>query len=165
MGVDWFEHLHPVTQALLGTLFTWFLTALGAGLVFFFTQIRRRVLDGMLGFAAGVMIAAGYWSLLAPAIEMAEEGGGPAWVPAAVGFLAGGLFIWLIDRLRPHLHAGMPRESAEGISTSWRRSILLVLAIPIHNIPEAHADGHSDFATVGAMLGFPVMMTLDVALG
>ena len=77
MGVDWFEHLHPVTQALLGTLFTWFLTALGAGLVFFFKQIRRRVLDGMLGFAAGVMIAASYWSLLAPAIEMAEEAGGP----------------------------------------------------------------------------------------
>src|SRR5512141_508575 len=136
-----FEQLHPVAQALVGTLFTWALTALGAGLVFFFKQIRRRVLDGMLGFAGGVMIAASYWSLLAPAIEMAEDAGGPAWVPATVGFLAGGLFIWLIDRLLPHLHAGMPRESAEGVSTSWRRSILLVLAITIHNIPEGLAVG------------------------
>jgi ZIP family zinc transporter len=141
MGYEGFTQLHPVLQALCGTLFTWFLTALGAGLVFFFKKIRRQVLDGMLGFAAGVMIAASYWSLLAPAIEMAEEAGGPAWVPATVGFLAGGLFIWLIDRLLPHLHRGLPRESAEGISTGWRRSILLVLAITIHNIPEGLAVG------------------------
>jgi ZIP family zinc transporter len=266
-----FDQLHPVAQALIGTLFTWALTALGAALVFFFREIRRRALDGMLGFAAGVMIAASYWSLLAPAIEMAEADGGPAWVPATAGFLAGGFFIWMIDRLLPHLHAGMPRESAEGIGTSWRRSVLLVLAITIHNIPEglavgvafgalaadipsaslagasalalgigiqnfpegaavsvplrreglsrlksfwygqlsgmvepvagavgalavvlakpilpyalafaagamiyvvveelipeARSDRHSDFATVGAMLGFAVMMTLDVALG
>lgn len=141
MLIEEFKALHPITQALCGTLFTWFLTALGAGLVFFFKIINYRVLNGMLGFAAGVMIAASYWSLLAPAIEMAEEGGGPAWVPATVGFLAGGFFIWLVDRLLPHLHAGLPGENAEGISTSWRRSILLVLAITIHNIPEGLAVG------------------------
>jgi ZIP family zinc transporter len=136
-----FLALHPVAQALCGTLFTWLLTALGAGLVFFFKTINRRMLVGMLGFAAGVMIAASYWSLLAPAIEMAEESGVVPWVPATLGFLAGGFFIWVVDRLLPHLHTGLPREEAEGISTTWRRSVLLVLAITIHNIPEGLAVG------------------------
>ncbi|MGD9352448.1 MAG: ZIP family metal transporter, partial [Desulfobacterales bacterium] len=140
-SINFFEGLNPVTQAFIATLFTWFLTALGAGLVFFFKTINRKLLDAMLGFAAGVMIAASYWSLLAPAIEMAEEAGGPSWVPATIGFLAGGVFIWLIDKILPHLHIGFPMEEAEGISTSWRRSVLLVLAITIHNIPEGLAVG------------------------
>jgi ZIP family zinc transporter len=139
--VDWFRELHPVLQALSATLFTWFLTALGAGLVFFFRSIHRRVLDGMLGFAAGVMIAASYWSLLAPAIEMAEESGGPAWLPATTGFILGGFFLWCIDRILPHLHLGFPTHEAEGIPTHWRRSVLLVLAITLHNIPEGLAVG------------------------
>lgn len=137
----YFLSLHPVHQALIATLFTWFMTALGAGLVFFFKQINRRVLDSMLGFAAGVMIAASYWSLLAPAIEMAEQSPLPAWVPATTGFLLGGAFLWLVDKLLPHLHAGFPTDEAEGLSTSWRRSVLLVLAITIHNIPEGLAVG------------------------
>ncbi|MEN8808894.1 MAG: ZIP family metal transporter, partial [Desulfobacterales bacterium] len=132
-NMNFFEGLNPVTQAFIATLFTWFLTALGAGLVFFFKTINRKLLDAMLGFAAGVMIAASYWSLLAPAIEMAEESGGPSWVPATIGFLAGGVFLWLIDKILPHLHVGFPMEEAEGISTSWRRSVLLVMAITIHN--------------------------------
>lgn len=136
-----FVNLHPVYQALIATLFTWFMTALGAALVFFFKTINRRTLDAMLGFAAGVMIAASYWSLLAPAIEMAEGSGLPAWVPATSGFLLGGAFLWVIDKLLPHLHPGFPKEEAEGVSTSWRRSILLVLAITIHNIPEGLAVG------------------------
>jgi ZIP family zinc transporter len=110
-------------------------------LCFFFKTIHRRVLDAMLGFAAGVMIAASYWSLLAPAIEMAEGSDLPAWVPATSGFLLGGAFLWVIDKLLPHLHPGFPKEEAEGVSTSWRRSILLVLAITIHNIPEGLAVG------------------------
>jgi ZIP family zinc transporter len=134
-------NLHPVYQALVATLFTWFMTALGAALVFFFKTIHRRALDAMLGFAAGVMIAASYWSLLAPAIEMAEGSDLPAWVPATSGFLLGGAFLWVIDKLLPHLHPGFPKEEAEGVSTSWRRSILLVLAITIHNIPEGLAVG------------------------
>jgi ZIP family zinc transporter len=109
--------------------------------VFFFKSINRKVLDAMLGFAAGVMIAASYWSLLAPAIEMAEEFSLPAWVPATVGFLLGGLFLWIVDKLLPHLHLGFPIEEAEGIHTTWRRSILLVLAITLHNIPEGLAVG------------------------
>ncbi len=137
----WFSQLNPVIQALLATLFTWFLTALGAGVVFFFRTINRKLLDAMLGFAAGVMIAASYWSLLAPAIEMAENMGGTAWVPATVGFLAGGAFLWLVDKILPHLHMGFPKEEAEGINTSWRRSVLLVLAITLHNIPEGLAVG------------------------
>ena len=138
---EWFSALQPIWQALVATLFTWFLTALGAGLVFFFKEINRKVLDGMLGFAAGVMIAASYWSLLAPAIEMAEESNLPAWVPATVGFLLGGFFLWFVDKLLPHLHLGFPMEEAEGIKTSWHRSILLVLAITLHNIPEGLAVG------------------------
>jgi ZIP family zinc transporter len=141
MLIDFLSGLNPIVQALIATLFTWFVTALGAGLVFFFKRINRKVLDAMLGFAAGVMIAASYWSLLAPAIAMAEESSLPTWVPATSGFLLGGAFLWLIDKLLPHLHPGFPKDEAEGLSTSWRRSILLVLAITIHNIPEGLAVG------------------------
>lgn len=141
MIYDWFIDLHPIYQALIGTLFTWFVTALGAALVFFFKTINRKVLDSMLGFAAGVMIAASFWSLLAPAIEMAEETSVPGWLPAVVGFLFGGLFPWGVDKLLPHLHIGLPTTEAEGIKTSWQRSILLVLAITLHNIPEGLAVG------------------------
>jgi ZIP family zinc transporter len=141
MLIDFFAGLNPIVQALLATLFTWFMTAVGAGLVFFFKRINRKALDSMLGFAAGVMIAASYWSLLAPAIEMAEESNLPSWVPATSGFLLGGAFLWLVDKLLPHLHPGFPKEEAEGVSTSWQRSVLLVLAITIHNIPEGLAVG------------------------
>jgi ZIP family zinc transporter len=141
MIIEFFSNLNPIYQALIATLFTWFMTALGAGLVFFFKSINRKALDAMLGFAAGVMIAASYWSLLAPAIEMAEESNLPSWVPATSGFLLGGAFLWAIDKLLPHLHPGFPTEEAEGVSTSWRRSVLLVLAITIHNIPEGLAVG------------------------
>jgi len=139
--VEWFKALSPVWQALVATCFTWFVTALGAAVVFFFKTINRKALDGMLGFAAGVMIAASYWSLLAPAIEMAEGSGVPSWVPAVVGFLAGGAFLLAVDKVLPHLHPGFPMEEAEGIKTSWERSVLLVLAITLHNIPEGLAVG------------------------
>jgi ZIP family zinc transporter len=138
---EWFKDLSPIVQALLATCFTWFMTAFGAGLVFFFRDINRKVLDGMLGFAAGVMIAASYWSLLSPSIEMAEEMGVIPWVPATLGFLMGGAFLWLVDKILPHLHLGFPTEEAEGMKTSWRRSVLLVLAITLHNIPEGLAVG------------------------
>ena len=104
--------LHPVLLALLATLFTWGMTALGAATVFTAKTIHRKTLDGLLGFAAGVMIAASYWSLLEPALEMAEGGPLPAWLPAAIGFLLGGLFLWGIDKLLPHLH---PLAEVEGV--------------------------------------------------
>lgn len=138
---EWFAQFPPVVQALLGTLFTWGVTALGAGLVFFFKSINKTVLNAMLGFAAGVMIAASFWSLLSPAIEMAESLGQIAWITASVGFLGGGAFLWLVDRTLPHLHMGLKIEEAEGIKTSWQRSVLLVLAITLHNIPEGLAVG------------------------
>lgn len=141
MSLEKFLNYNPILLALIATLFTWFLTALGAGMVFFFKKIEKKVLNSMLGFASGVMIAASFWSLLNPAIEMAEGGSTPSWVPAVVGFLAGGAFLLLVDKLLPHLHMGLPRDQAEGISTSWKRSVLLVLAITLHNIPEGLAVG------------------------
>jgi ZIP family zinc transporter len=141
LDTTWFAGLNPILQALIATVFTWLVTALGAGLVFFFKGFKRKLLDGMLGFAAGVMIAASFWSLLAPAIEMAEELSLPAWLPAAIGFLLGAFFLWIADKLLPHLHLGFPMDEAEGIKTGWQRSVLLVLAITLHNIPEGLAVG------------------------
>ncbi len=149
--IEWFKSLSPVMQALCATGFTWFVTALGAGLVFFFKKINKTALDAMLGFAAGIMIAASFWSLLAPAIEMAEGMGTPAWLPAVVGFLLGGFFLWGVDRLLPHLHLGFPTNEAEGIKTGWQRSILLVMAITVHNIPEGLAVGVA-FGAISAQL-------------
>lgn len=136
-----FADLSPVLQALCGTLFTYTLTACGAALVFFFKSINRKVLDAMLGFAAGVMIAATFWSLLAPAIELSEGQALPSWVPAVGGFLLGGIFLRLVDYVLPHLHAGLSVDQAEGVKTPWRRTLLLVLAITLHNIPEGLAVG------------------------
>jgi len=163
--VAWFTGLNPVLQALVATLFTWAVTALGAAFVFFFKSINRKVLDGMLGFAAGVMIAASYWSLLAPAIEMAEEGDLPAWVPATVGFLLGGVFLLIIDKILPHLHLGFPREEAEGIKTSWHRSVLLVLAITLHNIPEGLAVGVAFGALASDLPSASLSGAVALALG
>lgn len=139
--VQWFSGLNPVGQALLATLFTWGMTALGAALVFFFKTINRKALDGMLGFAAGVMMAASCWSLLIPSIEMSKGSIVAAWFPATSGFLMGAMFLWTIDKILPHLHPGFAIKDAEGIKTSWRKSILLVLAITLHNIPEGLAVG------------------------
>lgn len=138
---NWLGTLSPVVQALIATLFTWGVTALGSSLVFFFKTINKKVLNGMLGFAAGVMIAASFWSLLAPAIEMAEGGPTPAWLVAAIGFLGGCTFLFIVDKVLPHLHQGLGGGKAEGVKTSWQRSILLVLAITLHNIPEGLAVG------------------------
>jgi zinc transporter, ZIP family len=131
----------PVLQALLATTFTWGVTALGAALVFGTKQVERRLLDAMLAFAAGVMIAASFWSLLAPSIELSRGGPLPMWVPPLIGFLAGGIFLRALDLVLPHLHPGHKMADAEGIPTSWRRSVLLVSAITLHNIPEGLAVG------------------------
>jgi ZIP family zinc transporter len=165
MVIEWFTNLSPMWQALCGTGFTWFLTALGASAVFFFKRVNRKVLDGMLGFAAGVMIAASFWSLLAPAIEMASESKLPAWVPAVIGFLLGGAFLWVIDRVLPHLHLGFPMEEAEGIKTSWHRSVLLVLAITLHNIPEGLAVGVAFGALSAGLPSASLAGAVALALG
>lgn len=152
--------IHPIILALLATLFTWGLTALGASMVFFFKTLNKKILNLMLGFAAGVMIAASFWSLLKPAIEMSEENGGIGWIPAVTGFLAGGAFLFIIDRTLPHLHLGLARDKAEGIKTSWNRSILLVLAITLHNIPEGLAVG----VAFGALANNPDIGVLTGAI-
>jgi len=166
--IAFFAQFSPVVQALFGTLFTWGVTALGAAGVFLSKEINRKLLDGMLGFAAGVMIAASYWSLLAPSIEISETLGLIPYLPPAIGFLSGGLVLWLIDRILPHLHIGLPISSAEGIHTTWQRSVLLVLAITLHNIPEGIAVGVAFGAAAagipGASLAGAIALTLGIGL-
>jgi zinc transporter, ZIP family len=161
--IQWLSQYEPVQQAFIATLFTWGVTALGASLVFFFKSINKNVLNGMLGFAAGVMIAASFWSLLAPGIELAEELGQVAFITAAIGFLAGGGFLYLVDKLLPHLHMGLDKTKAEGIKTTWQRSVLLVLAITLHNIPEGLAVGVA-FGAVAAGTGTSATFAGAVAL-
>lgn len=164
-----FPDLPAVWQALLATLFTWGVTALGAALVFFFKTFRQKLLDGMMGFAAGVMIAASFWSLLAPSIELSERTTNlPAWLPPLIGFMSGGIFLLAIDKLLPHLHPGLEISQAEGINTRWRRSILLVLAITLHNIPEGLAIGVAFGAVaVGvpeATLGAAIALAIGIGI-
>ncbi len=156
---------HPVIQALIAGIFTWGMTALGAAAVFFVRQINRSLLDTMLGFAAGVMIAASYWSLLAPAISMAEEGPLPGWLPAAVGFLLGGLCLRGIDSILPHLHLGLPTKDAEGVPTSWQRSTLLILAVTLHNIPEGLAVGVAFGAVAAGLPASTISAAIILAVG
>lgn len=137
--LSYLESIDPVLAALYATLFTWFLTAFGSSFVFFFKTMNRAVLDGMLGFTGGVMVAASYWSLLAPAIEMSEGEGFVKVMPAAIGFLIGALFLFALDKTLPHLHINF--KESEGIKSPWQRTTLLVLAITLHNIPEGLAVG------------------------
>lgn len=162
--LETFSHFSPVLQALIAGLFTWSCTVVGASFVFFFKNVNRKVLDIMSGFAAGVMIAASFWSLLAPSIAHAEESGygNLSWVPATVGFLLGGAFLRLTDRIIPHLHLGEPLENREGPQTSASKSLLLFLAITIHNIPEGLAVGVG-FGAVAA--GISTQNTLMSAIG
>jgi len=160
-----FVQLHPVLQALIGTLFTWGMTAAGSGMVYVSKEPGQKNLDVMLGFAAGVMIAASYWSLLAPAIEMSEDMGVPGWIPAAVGFLAGGGVLRLVDRYLPHLHLGLPTDEAEGVQTRWKRTTLLVLAITLHNIPEGLAVGVAFGAVAYGLPSATLAGAIALALG
>ena len=164
--IEFFQNLNPATQALIASLFTWGVTALGAAAVYLGKGVNQKLLDGMLGFASGVMIAASYFSLLAPAIEMAEGGPVPVWLPAVVGFLLGGAFLYLIDKLLPHLHRG--QKTPEGIKSSWQRSVLLVLAITLHNIPEGLAIGVAFGAAAavpgGGQLGSAIALALGIGL-
>ena len=163
---EWFISLGPVTQAFLATSFTWFVTALGASVVFFAKNPSRKLLDAMLGMAAGVMIAASYWSLLAPAIEMSKDGPLPSWMPATIGFLAGGAFLWMVDKVLPHLHPDTTKP--EGVHTTWRRTTLLVMAITLHNIPEGLAVGVAFGAVAygldSAALGAAVALAIGIGL-
>lgn len=151
-------------QALYAGIFTWFITALGASIVIFTRGVNKRFLDTMLGFSAGVMIAASFWSLLSPSIAMSEEMGLIPWVPPVIGFLLGAGFLRLIDLIVPHLHLFTDIEHAEGIKTHWKKTILLVMAITIHNIPEGLAVGVA-FGSIGIIGGSTLTAAIALAIG
>ena len=137
--ISYFESINPILGALYATIFTWGLTAFGASFVFLFKTMNRAVLDGMLGFTGGVMVAASFWSLLSPAIEMTPGSGFEKVIPAAIGFGLGAIFLFSLDKILPHIHINF--KETEGIKTPWRRTTLMVLAITLHNIPEGLAVG------------------------
>ena len=154
--LDAFRTAGPVTQALVATLGTYLLTAIGTLPVFFFTSAPRRLMDAMMGFAAGVMVAASCWSLLVPALA---SGGVLA---ATFGLLAGGAFLYVADQALPHLHAEFSEEaSAEGPKVAWRRSALLMFAMTLHNFPEGMAVGVS-FG--GEDLGAAIALAIGIGL-
>ena len=162
--MDWFAEASAPLQALLAGCFTWGVTALGASGVYLAKRPDQKVLDVMLGFAGGVMIAASFWSLLAPAISISEDLGYPGWLPPLIGFLLGGVSMRLLDMLMPHLHPAMAETAPEGPPSKMRRTTLLVLAITLHNIPEGMAVGVA-FGAVGLMPGATIAGAAALALG
>jgi ZIP family zinc transporter len=162
---EYLQAVHPVVAALLAGLFTWAMTGAGAAMVFVTRHVNERLLAAMLGFSAGVMVAASFWSLLNPSIELAGSLGGPAWVPAVVGFLLGCAFLSLADRFLPHLHLDRPLEMAEGPRTKWKRTTLLILAITLHNVPEGLAVGVAVGAAAAEGGGAAMAAALALAFG
>lgn len=163
--IEFFRNAHPIIQALLAGCFTWALTALGASVVFLSKDLNRKFLDGALGFAAGIMLSASFWSLLLPAVELSCDRGNMAWVPVSAGFLVGGFFMRLIDKMVPHLHLYLPLEKAEGIKTSWHKSTLLFLAMSLHNIPEGLVIGVSFAAAAQGLPGATLASAIALVIG
>lgn len=163
--VQFFSEIDPILAALLATTFTWLVTALGASLVFFFKTLNRAVLDSMLGFTGGVMVAASFWSLLSPAIEMSGGDGFIKVFPAAIGFLMGAGFLYFLDKTLPHLHINFDVEESEGIQTKLHNTTLLILAITLHNIPEGLAVGVLFGATASGVDGASIPAALTLAIG
>lgn len=149
--IDFIQGFNPVMQAFIATLFTWSVTAAGAALVFFTSSVNQKVMDSMLGFAAGVMIAASFWSLLAPGLEMSKQLGQVPWMTAVIGFMGGAIFMRATDKFLVCLHPSLDVQKSNGVKTSWQRSALLVFAITLHNIPEGLAIGVA-FGAVAAEL-------------
>jgi ZIP family zinc transporter len=163
---EFFTRIGPIKSALLATTFTWLVTAAGASLVFFFKTLHRGVLDAMLGFTGGVMVAASFWSLLNPAIEMSETMyPDMVWMPAAVGFFLGAMFIFVLDKFTPHLHINFGMEEKEGVKTQWHRTTLLILAITLHNIPEGLAVGVIFGAAAAGMPDASIAGAIVLAFG
>ena len=166
--IQYFESINPILAALYATLFTWLLTALGASLVFLFKTTNRAVLDGMLGFTGGVMLAASFWSLLSPAIEMSSGTGFTKVVPASIGFFLGAISLFALDKVLPHLHINFKDSEVEGIKSPWHKTTLLVLAITLHNIPEGLAVGvlfgGAAAGIEGATIGGAVALAIGIGL-
>ena len=159
--IKWFESIDPILAALVATTFTWLVTALGAAFVFFFKSLNRLALDIALGFTGGVMVAASFWSLLNPAIEMSNG----SWIPAAIGFLLGAIFLFGLDKVLPHLHINFKETETEGVKTKWNKTILLVLAITLHNIPEGLAVGVLFGAVAADIPGASIVGAVTLAIG
>lgn len=159
------RYFHPVILALLATGFTWLCTAFGASLVFFFRTVPRPVFNAMLGFASGIMIAASFWSLLLPSIALSEKAGHLAWLHVTIGFLTGGFSLYFLHKILPHLHVGLEENRREGGNSSFRRSLLLILAITLHNIPEGLAVGVAFGALGEGFTQESFMAALIVAFG
>lgn len=157
--IDFFLELNPVIQALIATLFTWFVTALGAFIVCFFKNINLKILDLMLGFASGVMIAASFWSLLSPSIELSEKLGYIKWLLPSLGFLGGGIFVILADKFLDKV-MNKKNEISDN-NKAKKRSILLVTAVTLHNIPEGLAVG---VAFGGILAGIPEASIISACL-
>lgn len=164
--ISFFEGIDPVLAALIATTFTWLVTAAGASLVFFFKELHRGWLDGMLGFTGGVMVAASFWSLLNPSIEMSEKlYPSVPWMPAAVGFFTGAFFLYILDKRLPHLHINFKETETEGVKTQLHKTVLLVLAITLHNIPEGLAVGVLFGAAATGMDGATIAGAIALAIG
>lgn len=161
--IEFFSNINPILAAFIGTMFTYSMTAVGSGLVFLFKNMNQSFMNGMLGFSAGVMIAASFWSLLNPGIELAEEIGMIPWVPAVIGFISGGAFLMLVDKLLPHVH--VESHHAEGLPSKWRRSVLLVLSITLHNLPEGLAVGVAFGAAAAGIPGASIGAAIALAIG
>jgi len=165
--INCLKNYSPVMQAFIAGLFTWGVTALGASFVFVTKKVNKKLLESMLGFAGGVMIAASFWSLLAPSIEMSRGKSMPTWLPAAVGFLLGGIFLSCIDRIIPHFRIGSAIKKNKGVKTPERRITLLVLAVTLHNIPEGLAIGVA-FGAIAAGIPsatLPAAIALAIGIG
>ena len=160
--IEFFINLNPVIQALIATIFTWFITLLGALLVFFFKNVNKNIMDGMLGFAAGIMIAASFFSLLSPAVIMAEKLNLIVWLITTLGFISGGILLFIGDKIFEHIYDKKNKE------TNLKRVIMLVLSITLHNIPEGLAVGVA-FGSIfygldGATLGSACVLALGIGL-
>lgn len=163
MDLEVISHSSGILLAFLATLFTWGMTALGSGMVFFFKEIKPKILNMMLGFASGVMISASFFSLLMPAKEMAAELGMVPWFVMAAGFLAGAAFLWISDKTVPHMHLGA--DHPEGHASGFKRSVLLVFSITLHNIPEGLAVGVAFGALAQHATAAELLAALAVAIG
>lgn len=161
---DMFTSLDPVIQALIGTLFTWGMTAAGAALVYVTKGTNQKFMDSTLAFAGGVMIAASYWSLLAPAIEMAGERAGPSWLPATIGFLLGGAFLLLVDRLAPIISNSQYMNDIKD-NQAKRRTTLLIFSMTLHNIPEGLAIGVAFGALASGATEAALASAIALAIG
>lgn len=163
--MTWFLSLNPILQGLLATLFTWFVTALGSSIVFLFKDVKKSILNSMLGFGAGVMIAASFWSLLNPAIELCEDLGFNSWIIPAIGFIIGGFFIVFSDKfLDKYTFKNLRNENSTKFK-SYKKSILLVLAVTLHNIPEGLAVGVAFGGSALKIPGCTVASAILLAIG